>query len=144
MELLWKKKFAAEEMSSAAAQILSASTKHKIFFLKGNLGAGKTTLCQELVKKLGFTGRVSSPTFGLVNNYTLLNGEEIHHLDLYRLKKEEELMEAGIFEILNSGNYCFVEWPEIIESAPEGGHLLIEMMHKEDATREISLWRVEP
>ncbi len=141
MELLWKKKFAAEEMSSAAAQILMASADHKIFFLKGNLGAGKTTLCKELVKVLGFTGRVSSPTFALVNNYSLPNGEEIHHLDLYRLK-EEELMEAGIFEILNSGHYCFVEWPEIIESTMDKGHLLIEMLHQEDATREISLWRV--
>jgi tRNA threonylcarbamoyladenosine biosynthesis protein TsaE len=142
VRLLWKKIISKEEMSIVAALILENRQKGKIFLLKGNLGAGKTTLCAALVKKLGFEGKVSSPTFGLINVYLSDQDEEIYHLDLYRIKQKEELLEAGIHETLAGDHFCFVEWPEIIEQEIMIPHFMVELNHHVQG-REISLWEKE-
>jgi tRNA threonylcarbamoyladenosine biosynthesis protein TsaE len=138
VRLLWKKIFSKEEMAMAAELLLENHEKGKIFLLKGNVGAGKTTLCAALVKKLGFNGKVSSPTFGLINVYLSAKEEEIYHLDLYRIKQKEELLEAGIHETLAGDHYCFVEWPEIIEHEIMIPHFIVELNHHSQG-REISL-----
>jgi tRNA threonylcarbamoyladenosine biosynthesis protein TsaE len=86
--------------------------KAMVFALHGPMGAGKTTLVQALCKALGVKEMVHSPSFSLVNEYQLPSGEPVYHLDLYRLKDEEEALSAGIEDCLYSGSYCFVEWPE--------------------------------
>jgi tRNA threonylcarbamoyladenosine biosynthesis protein TsaE len=63
-------------------------------------------------KRLGVEQKVSSPTFSIINEYKTKVGESIYHIDLYRLKDEEEAIRAGVEECLYSGNMCFVEWPE--------------------------------
>ena len=65
-----------------------------------------------LCKAKGVQAGTSSPTFLLINEYATATGEPIYHIDLYRLKNEQEAMEAGIEDILNSGHLCLVEWPE--------------------------------
>lgn len=100
-------------MKNVSQEILNSFPDNRIFFLKGNLGAGKTTLIQYFCENIGVTEQVVSPSFALVNIYKSPKGE-IYHLDLYRLKKQEEAVDLGIEDYLYSGNYVFIEWPEII------------------------------
>jgi tRNA threonylcarbamoyladenosine biosynthesis protein TsaE len=84
---------------------------HKIILFKGNLGAGKTTLIKEIGKHLGVTSDMSSPSFSIVNEYNSPFGI-MYHIDLYRIQDSNEIYEFGLPEILDSGGYCFIEWPE--------------------------------
>lgn len=104
-----------DELQAAAQQILSAYTHDRIFLLKGQMGAGKTTLVNALCKALGVTEATSSPTFSIVNEYSSTSGP-IYHFDFYRLKKEEEALDLGYEEYFYADAFCFVEWPEKIEN----------------------------
>jgi tRNA threonylcarbamoyladenosine biosynthesis protein TsaE len=85
------------------------------------MGAGKTTLIKALCHELGSTDYVTSPTFALINEYSTSKGSVIYHFDFYRIKKIEEAFDLGYEDYIYSGNYCFIEWPEMIESLlPEG------------------------
>lgn len=89
---------------------------HNICVLKGELGAGKTALVKALVKALGLSAEVSSPTFSLVNEYSSDAIAAVYHIDLYRLDNIEEALEMGIEDYLHSGKWIFIEWPEVIET----------------------------
>ena len=80
-------------------------------FLTGELGAGKTTLVRGMLRRLGFEGRVKSPTYTLVESYSI-SSLHLYHFDLYRFKHEQEWLDAGFDEIFNGQNICIVEWPE--------------------------------
>ncbi|MBB4804956.1 tRNA threonylcarbamoyladenosine biosynthesis protein TsaE [Chryseobacterium defluvii] len=88
--------------------------KHHILLLKGNLGAGKTTFTQILLKNMGSTDEVSSPTYSILNEYTTPKGK-VYHFDLYRLKNIEEAYDIGIEEYLDNAFLCIIEWPEVYE-----------------------------
>ncbi|WP_027378233.1 tRNA (adenosine(37)-N6)-threonylcarbamoyltransferase complex ATPase subunit type 1 TsaE [Chryseobacterium daeguense] len=88
--------------------------KHNILLLKGNLGAGKTTFTQFLLKKLGSEDEVNSPTYSIVNEYNTPKGK-VFHFDLYRLKNIEEVYDIGIEEYLDNSFLCIIEWPEVYE-----------------------------
>ena len=85
--------------------------KNKVLF-SGPIGSGKTTLIKNVMHNLGYNEHVSSPTFSVINEYALDN-IMIYHMDLYRIKKENELYEIGFEEYLKNGNLCLIEWPEI-------------------------------
>lgn len=104
-----------KDLSVAAQELLSATEK-RIWLLIGDMGAGKTTLVKALGEALGVKGTMSSPTFSIVNEYTTTQGELIYHFDFYRLKDETEAMDIGIEEYFDSGNYCFMEWPDKISN----------------------------
>lgn len=82
-----------------------------IVYLSGDLGAGKTTLARGILRALGFSGRVKSPSYGLIESYTI-GDQEIHHLDLYRLGHGEEIEYLGLEDLLSGGSLLLVEWPE--------------------------------
>lgn len=108
-------------LGPVAAQLLQTAGTRRKWLFKGDLGTGKTTLIQALCRQLGVEQPVTSPTFALVNEYTYRDAESgadmlIHHLDLYRLKNLEEAIDIGIEDYLYDPYYCFVEWPELIES----------------------------
>ncbi len=88
--------------------------KHNILLLKGNLGAGKTTFTQFLLKKLESSDEVNSPTYSIVNEYNTPKGK-VYHFDLYRLKNIEEVYDIGIEEYLDNAFLCIIEWPEVYE-----------------------------
>jgi tRNA threonylcarbamoyladenosine biosynthesis protein TsaE len=88
--------------------------QHNILLLKGNLGAGKTTFTQFLLKNLGSKDEVSSPTYSIVNEYDSPKGK-IFHFDLYRMKNITEAYDIGIEEYLDNAFLCIIEWPEIYE-----------------------------
>jgi len=82
-----------------------------IVYLSGDLGVGKTTLVRGLLRALGYAGRVKSPSYGLIESYTV-DGRHIHHLDLYRLSHGEEIVYLGLEDLLDEGSLLLVEWPE--------------------------------
>ena len=122
----------------AIAKSLVALFEHKIMLLKGDLGAGKTTLVKAIVKQLGSNEEVSSPSFGIVNEIRVANASAFH-LDLYRIENAMELQEFGFEEYLYSGDYCFIEWPEVALALITQPHHTITLKHINDSTRNISL-----
>lgn len=101
------------EIENVAQQILSFAEDKRIFCFEGNLGAGKTTLIQAICNQLGVEEDMSSPTYSIVNEYKTKNGDVIYHMDLYRLKSLEEVLDTGIEDYFYENNYCFIEWPEV-------------------------------
>lgn len=102
-----------KDLGIAAQKIVNAYPDDRIFLFYGAMGAGKTTLINELCLQLNVTDHTSSPTFSIVNEYSSDKGP-IYHFDFYRLKTESEAFDLGYEEYFYSGNYCFVEWPEKI------------------------------
>ena len=98
-------------IGAVAAAWWKAVGDHRIFAFQGAMGAGKTTFIHHLCLAAGVKDPVSSPTYALVNEYAGRAGV-IYHMDLYRLRDEGEARDAGIEDCLDSGAYCFVEWPE--------------------------------
>lgn len=104
------------ELSSAAKRILEAFPSARAFAFHGEMGAGKTTFIKAICSELGVKDGMSSPTFSLVNEYITESGEPIYHFDFYRIDSENDAYNAGLHEYFDSGNYCFVEWPEKVPS----------------------------
>ena len=100
------------DMFHFAAQVVQDINSSAIVFLKGALGAGKTTFVRGFLRTLGYSGIVKSPTYTLVETYTLPNQPVIHHFDLYRLKSPFELDHLGPDHYFTKESICLVEWPE--------------------------------
>lgn len=99
--------------------VVEQSAPHRVFALDGKMGAGKTTFVKQLLSELGSDDIVNSPTFAIVNVYEIpspdgARTQEVYHFDCYRLKSLTEALDLGAEEYLYSGNYCFIEWPDII------------------------------
>ena len=108
-------------------------------FLIGDLASGKTTFTKGFVKGLGFKSKVQSPTFPILNEYTL-NDKFIFHFDLYRLKSISEFLEIGGLEYLaNKNGICLIEWPELINSLDFEKKIEINFIHLQDNEREIRI-----
>lgn len=95
-------------------QLIRDCGTSRVVALDAPMGTGKTTLIKQLCEEMGSEDIVNSPTFAIVNVYDFPQGE-IYHFDCYRLKDIREAMDFGAEEYLYSGNWCFIEWPEIIE-----------------------------
>ncbi|MEJ7626360.1 MAG: tRNA (adenosine(37)-N6)-threonylcarbamoyltransferase complex ATPase subunit type 1 TsaE [Ferruginibacter sp.] len=108
MELM----FSLDAIEDAANKFLSAVNSSKVIALHGEMGAGKTTFIHACCRQLGVQDTLSSPTFSIINEYLLKDGNIAYHMDLYRLKNEQEAMDAGVEDCLISGNLCLVEWAE--------------------------------
>ena len=84
----------------------------RFFAFHGQMGAGKTTIISFLCHHKGTRDVTGSPTFSIINEYQVDGGEKIYHIDLYRLKDEEEVMQTGVEDCVYSGDICMIEWPE--------------------------------
>ena len=94
-----------------AARFWEAIATKKVIAFHGNMGTGKTTFIHALCETKGVRDVVGSPTFSIINEYYFSSGK-IFHIDLYRLKDEEEAIRAGVEDCLYSDHICFDEWPE--------------------------------
>ena len=103
--------FDFDTIQKIAKEFISLIDKYKIIAFSGELGAGKTTLINEICKQLGVEESVTSPTYAIIQEYHSNTGI-IYHMDLYRIKNIEEAIDAGIEDCLLSKNVCLVEWPE--------------------------------
>jgi tRNA threonylcarbamoyladenosine biosynthesis protein TsaE len=102
------------ELDAVAGQLIDAGRSHSVWLFDGEMGAGKTTLIKAVCRRLGVVNTVQSPTFSIVNEYVTISGEPIYHFDCYRLRDEEEALDSGLEEYIDSGEYCLIEWPERI------------------------------
>ena len=103
------------DLKNAATWRLGKAKGYSYLAFYGELGAGKTTLIQEMCRQSGVSQEVTSPTFALVNEYTGSDERVIYHFDFYRIEEPEEVLDIGFEEYISSGNICFMEWPEKIE-----------------------------
>ncbi len=137
-----------QELENIAREILSKAEKIKknnsatLLTLSGTLGAGKTTLSQEIGKILGVTESIISPTFVIMKKYKINNKKykwlRLIHIDLYRLKNSNELRILGWQELLtDQNNLVIVEWPEQVPGAIPEHALNIKLDHKDEETRKI-------
>lgn len=113
MDLLLK---SLTDLDAVAKMFIESMGNRKVFAFYGEMGAGKTTIITAICKAMGVSGRITSPTFSLVNEYELDNDKPIYHFDFYRIKNIEEAYDFGYENYFYSGNVCFIEWPELIES----------------------------
>ncbi len=120
------------------AKKITPLLKYKLVFLEGELGSGKTTLIKQFCKELGFKNQVTSPTFPLLNIYKN-NEKNIYHADLYRLKNIDEINDLGFYEVMESNNWFFVEWPELLYSVIDFPYTKIKIKNVDDISRIVTL-----
>jgi tRNA threonylcarbamoyladenosine biosynthesis protein TsaE len=105
-----------ESLITVAKLLIEKYPDQKFFALYGEMGAGKTTFIKAICTLLQATDIINSPTFSIVNIYKTNNSDEIFHFDFYRMKSLEEVYDIGYEDYFYSESFCFVEWPEKVES----------------------------
>ena len=133
-----KLKYTLDTIHVVSDHIKDLINNYTIFLFEGDMGSGKTTLIKQVVKDIGISENVKSPTFSLVNKY-IENDLIIFHFDLYRINKENELDSIGFYEYLDSGKLCFIEWPNIAIQNIYKDYVLIKISITSDSEREIDI-----
>ena len=138
----WSKVFngkavSLEDLSDVAKELVAISRGIRVWLFEGEMGAGKTTLIKAICGLLGVKDDMSSPTFSIINEYQGSEGTPLFHFDFYRLVKDTEAYDMGVEEYFESGCYCFVEWPEKVESLFPLHYLQIRISTETPTTRII-------
>ncbi|MCB9188400.1 MAG: tRNA (adenosine(37)-N6)-threonylcarbamoyltransferase complex ATPase subunit type 1 TsaE [Flavobacteriales bacterium] len=102
-----------EELEPIVGELVELIKTYKILVFDGEMGAGKTTLIGKICQKIGIS-EISSPTYAIVNTYDSKQFGDVYHFDFYRLENEEEAVQSGLDEMIDSGNLCFLEWADRI------------------------------
>jgi tRNA threonylcarbamoyladenosine biosynthesis protein TsaE len=123
------------EIHQAARQFLAEIDNQNVFAFYGDMGAGKTTFVKALCEELGVQEPVTSPTFAIINEYRDKKGNSIYHFDFYRIKKLEEVFDFGYEDYFYSGNLCFIEWPELVESLLPENVVRLSLRQTENGAR---------
>jgi len=123
----------------AAAEFIPFLRYSKVVAFYGEMGAGKTTFIKALCDELGVKDIVNSPTFAIINEYVTLNLERICHIDLYRIRNLEELMDIGYEDYLQSDNYIFIEWPEKARKLLPSDCIHVQITRNEDESRSLTI-----
>ena len=136
---------AAHEFIEVFYDCFSNSNAVKCFAFYAPMGAGKTTFIKAICEELGSTDVITSPTFAIVNEYevtnfqfSIFNFQLVYHFDLYRIKKLEELYDIGADDYFYSGSPCFIEWPEMAESALPDETIKITIVPQGNGSRIVS------
>ena len=122
----------------SARRLIDQFPGDRVFAFYGKMGAGKTTFIQALCRVIGSGDNVTSPTFALINEYKTQDNVSIFHFDFYRIKSIEEAFDLGYEDYFYSGNYCFIEWPEKIETLLPQNFVEVKIDVVENETRIIS------
>ena len=131
-----------KELALIAPELLELGRGVAIWLLSGQMGTGKTTFTRILCDFLGTHDHVSSPTYPIVNEYLLFSGDTLYHFDLYRLRSLREAQDIGMEEYLDSGSWCIIEWPGLIETLLPEVYIEIELKLTETG-RTISFKKYE-
>ena len=121
-----------------ACKFIFKNSNSKIILFEGDLGTGKTTLIKNLCYELGSADNVSSPTFPILNIYDNKKNK-IYHADLYRVKNINDLNEIGFFDIINTNDWLFVEWPKKIIDLIDKPFSIVNINIEDDNKRKIEL-----
>lgn len=124
--------FSMADIKETAEKLFEAAKDKKVWAFHGQMGAGKTTFIHYLCEYLGVTSAISSPTYSIINEYESAIAGKIYHMDWYRMKDEEEAIQAGVEDCLYSGNLCLIEWPERAEGLLplDAIHIEIEILNE--------------
>lgn len=130
-----------QDSKVSALDILRETEPHRVFAFEGQMGAGKTTFIKHLCEQMGTNDIVNSPTFAIVNVYEVTRPYqgEVYHFDCYRLKDIREALDFGAEEYLYSGNYCFIEWPEMMEQLLPEDTVHVRIVPQENGDRILSV-----
>ena len=131
--------FSLNEIATAVQTLQALTGNHKVLAFHGEMGAGKTTFINALCQAMGVEDAISSPTFSIINQYKTNKGETVYHMDLYRIKDENEAINAGVEDCLFSGNICFVEWPEKAPGIFPDDTLDVTITPVDDITRKLKI-----
>lgn len=130
-----------ERIDAAAEEFLEAIGETRLVAFHGSMGAGKTTFITALCRRLGVDGdAVASPTFAIVNEYRLPDGDSVFHFDFYRIEDPAEALDLGLYDYLDSGSLCLMEWPENIAALLPEETLHVTIQTLPDLRRSIT-WR---
>ena len=134
--------FSLDNINKVAKECWQATNGKTVFAFHGQMGAGKTTFIHALCTIKEVKDIVGSPTFSIINEYQFIcegTKKALFHIDLYRLKDEEEAIRAGVEDVLYSGNICLVEWPEKVPAIfpDDTVHIYIELV--DDKTRRLKI-----
>ena len=130
-----------DELLPIAKAMLADTKDERVFALEAKMGAGKTTFIKAICKVLGVEETVSSPTFSIVNEYEAADFHSVFHFDFYRMNKVVEVFDIGYEEYFFGGEYCFIEWPEmVLELLPES-YVYVSIEVNDNEERVIS-WKV--
>lgn len=128
-----------DSLKPIAVELLALLSESHIVALEGQMGAGKTTFVQQVLKSMGVEELDGSPTYSLINQYESTFYGTVYHLDLYRLNSLEEIFDIGIEELLYQKCICLIEWPEkMIELLPDNT-IWVYLRVEEDLSRTITI-----
>ena len=133
-----------EHIGEAARLFVDQIGNRRVFAFYGSMGAGKTTFIKAVCEALGVKDVITSPTFAIVNEYSLPSqsegdGGRLFHFDFYRIKKLEEVYDMGYEDYFYSGSLCFIEWPELIEELLPEDAVKVSITEQEDGKRTVTL-----
>lgn len=124
-----------DQLPGLAKEFLDNYGHHKIFAFDAEMGTGKTTFINVLLGAMGIKETEGSPTYSLVNVYDSPMFGRVYHMDVYRLKSDEEALDFGIEEMLYGGGICLIEWPEKIASLLPENTIWVYIRKNDDETR---------
>ncbi|MEO9872688.1 tRNA (adenosine(37)-N6)-threonylcarbamoyltransferase complex ATPase subunit type 1 TsaE [Ekhidna sp.] len=127
-----------DELQEVARKLVSNFGDIKVWCFYAEMGTGKTTLTKKICKEIGVEDEMSSPTFSIINEYQTNKGKDVYHFDFYRLKDLKEAVDVGVEDYLFSGNFCLLEWPQIIEPLLPDEYLQINIKLVGDNTRSLT------
>jgi tRNA threonylcarbamoyladenosine biosynthesis protein TsaE len=127
MEHLLTHKAHSPDDLQTVARVLLKELEHPVWALSGEMGVGKTAFVRAVCDELGVADTVSSPTFGLIQEYLGSNSELVYHFDFYRIQLDREAVDMGAEMYFYSGQRCLIEWPEKVENLLPDPHHLIEI-----------------
>lgn len=126
-------------IDAAAKEFLDLVGDHKLIAFYAPMGAGKTTFTTAICRVLGVReDAVSSPTFAIVNQYRTADSGSMFHFDFYRINKLSEALDIGLYDYLDSGCLCIMEWPENVEELLPEETLKVFISVRPDGARELS------
>lgn len=132
-----------EELPEAVRWLVRQLGSRRVVAFEAPMGAGKTTLIAEMVRQLGAADAASSPTFSIVNNYAVPGGKPIYHFDFYRLEDPAAVADIGIYDYLDSGSWCLMEWPRVAVPFLPEDTALVRIEAAPDQSRTLTLLNTE-
>ena len=141
--LVWPDEAATAAFATQLAAALTRANLNACIALHGDLGAGKTTFVRHLLRALGVEGRIKSPTYAVVEPYTVNSGE-VWHFDFYRFSDPREWEDAGFRDIFASAGLKLCEWPQNATGVMPTPDLEVDITVEDDDQRQVTITALTP